>query len=617
MDHFKNLREPVPHLVAQDMALERDVIPPLCVPTIEGMDVDADRGHSGTDLLPQTAPGPDHVAMETIGRMDNPQSIWGHRLRQNIRGRLMRRGVDMALIDGPESTSSQGQILPRDVPLPEGDDVDVDEAAQGSLSWAQDVSVWPRMLLETIGTHKPGICKLCTRTMTNITRHHVHPKVNSARRPPPGVADRSKNYLETTIDLCRPCHSMIHHIIPNKLMSDSYYSQSLLETHPRVQAWISWVRRQRIPTPRPFTQPASTRFVRSARGKKAKKIKGNSENVPAPTRILRSDKTRLAGLIKGTAEHAITSREKSRFSTSNIKDALAKLWIDSGNNIPSQFVDLPALQKKLSELTSGERIRVKNIQKVMAYDDKYHGWYKRLFPDKLMRLSRLTAQRKGMRPEGELIGMIKDALDKIWHEYGNDFPKPLVIGQAKGKALRNAVRFRMQGAVGGSISTKFNVEQLQKCMQLDAKYRTWFEWTYPGLIWVQAAQTVTQHNEIEDDDKDSEVEHRDTPGDSRLRHGPIPFHQTGTGTGSRGDPIAIDLTDEEDETLRPVGQGNVTVSSSKRVVIDLTLDDHEEPEIGQVQHTDEDENALPGFFFDVGARQWLPSKDRDGHVSHA
>ncbi|KAJ4388557.1 hypothetical protein N0V93_006015 [Gnomoniopsis smithogilvyi] len=564
MKHFEEFRK----LAQRRVNPNRDVVPPQ-LPIAEKMDVDDEQARSDAQPPPQTSqmPVPEHVVI------DNPQSLWGHRLRQNVRGGLLLRGFDMDLVDIPNNP-----VL-KDVRRPKDDDGDKVKAAEFSSFWEKDVLVWPRMLLQTIDSYKPGICKLCARTMTNITRHHVHPKfgAKSERKPPPGMVNYPRDYLIATIDLCRPCHSLIHYIIPNKLMSDSYYSLPLLESHPRVQAWVSWVRRQRIPPSRPFKQLPPTRVLRSARKRKAEKVE--------PQRILRSAKNRTAKKIHAGAEKVEIHLNSSKLNLSDTKDALARLWADSGNTIPGSLVDLPALQKKLSESTGGGRVRTKNIRKALFCNPEYQAWCNMIFPslahaeggNKSLVRPNKAAAREALNSEDRMMGMIKDALNKIWRDNDNDFPRFPIREEARGKALREAVKICMGKAVNAPIPLELRAEDLQRSMQLLNKYRLWFEWTYPSLIWAPLGQTVTSSgvaDEAGDDDGDVEMGGVDNSAGRGFNHGGMAVHTPLTGTGTRADPIIFDDTDDEEEKVASsVGRGNLTVSRSGRVVIDLTMDD--------------------------------------------
>lgn len=551
------------------------------------------------------------ATMELDEPSAKPQSIWGHRLRQNIRSRLLNRGVDLRLIENTEYLPPQaiGQALSKDGQVSEYHDLDAGGVAESSVLLAQDMSMWPRMLLQTIGSHKPGICKLCARTMTNITRHHVHPRVgpNSQRLPPPGTKDCTEEYLSVTVDLCRPCHSMIHYIIPNKVMSDSYYSVPLLESHPRVKAWIHWVRRQRIPTPQPFNQPLTLRGDRSRKTNKADKIKAKEEKAKskqsATSRVLRSSTNGQTKKNKERSDRVRDKKEKARRSMETTRDALAKLWNDSGKTVPRSPDNLQALKQKLSELAGGKSIRNKIVRKLMISNAEYHAWYSWVFHgmnDSALGESRRPERRKRTSADtsaedtGGAQIQIKPALDRIWRDAGNDFPKFQTDPPMRAEALLDAVRTSVRDVKDARTPATFTVTDLRKAMQPDVKYRTWFEWTWPDADLAEGGSIHVRSN-ANDDQPDGGGGDEPQTGEADLDYG--------TGTGSREDPIVFDFTDSDTELDTQRKQDNVTMSPSGRVVIDLTLDEDDAMESAQNQSSDGRGNVLPVFFFDLGNRQ--------------
>lgn len=523
-------------------------------------------------MTSQDAKLPADVDMEVIDHPEHSQSTWGHRLRLNIRSRLLDRGVDLRLIEDTKDQLPQPNDQAQHELVAEHVNADVAGAAEDSASWAQDVTVWPKMLLQTIGSHKPGICKLCSRTMTNITRHHVHPRVGptSQRLPPPDMKDSSHEYLETTVDLCRPCHSMIHYIIPNKVMSDFFYSIPLLETHPRVKAWVDWVRRQRIPTPQPFTQPTAFSGRRSRKKPKAYNISARAERLKK-------------------------KQEKMRKSAETTKDALAKLWNDSRNAIPRSFDSLPALKQKLREIAGGKFIRTKAVRRLMLSNIEYHAWYSWVFHgDEDAALGHGRRRRKDVQPTDHVILQTEATLEKIWLDAGNGFPKVETEPLSRAEVLLDIVGPSVRNAKGAHIPAALTVTELQKAMRQDVKYRKWFEWIWPDTDWIEGNLTNVQSSAIDDKHGGN--------GDDEPQHGG-PNCVYGTGTGSRADPVVLDVSDSETEMDTQRGNDNATVTPSGRVIIDLTLDEDHAMEDDRTPSSDGRSHAHPVFFFDLGNRQ--------------
>lgn len=471
---------------------------------------------------------------------------------------------------GPEDTPPIRPALPQNAHLPRDEIIEAverprDASSQG-LALPEDMIKYPRIFLQGINPRKaPSLCKLCTRILNSITQHHVHPKVNGERRAPTGVEVRGLNLAET-IPLCRPCHTIIHMVIPNEAMSDSYSTLEQLNSHPRVQTWVTWVRRQRIPSSQSLGQPVPPRVLRPS---KSKKIKSKTQE-----------------------------SKPDIDSVAQIQNALAKIWHDSGSKIPRSLGDQTVLQREISTLVGCGLIRIKKIRKVMAREHKYQEWYKWAFLAATPTAPELGGgRRENVAPEWQKVEKkedmtvsIKKAVERIWSDAGYDFPR----FPGNHKARRNALQDEVEQCIG---SSKCKHADIQRIMQLNAKYRAWFEWTYPGMTWCEGGQAVTRSGRVyrpmpagdireeEDDvDSDSEIDFHDvtTPGRLGLDNPSgsvdgedddgVATRHVGTGSGSRADPIVFDLTDHEGGMASPDGREVVHVSSCGRVTIDLTME---------------------------------------------
>ena len=52
--------------------------------------------------------------------------------------------------------------------------------------------------------------------------------------------------MQTTVDLCSDCHSAIHDLIPDEReLGRAYYTLELLQTHPAIEKFLAWVRKQK------------------------------------------------------------------------------------------------------------------------------------------------------------------------------------------------------------------------------------------------------------------------------------------------------------------------------------------------------------------------------------
>ena len=88
-----------------------------------------------------------------------------------------------------------------------------------------------------------GKCELCGRTGVPLTRHHLIPRTRHRNRR---VRRRfSREDLVTRILwVCRPCHSQIHALIPEKALADHYHSREALLGHPGIRRFVDWIRKR-------------------------------------------------------------------------------------------------------------------------------------------------------------------------------------------------------------------------------------------------------------------------------------------------------------------------------------------------------------------------------------
>ena len=97
---------------------------------------------------------------------------------------------------------------------------------------------------EEEGEGVEGICPICLRGMP-LTFHHLIPKSTH-----PWMIKHhgyEKEYLNTHgVDVCRPCHSQIHRLIPHMEMAEHYNTLEAVLSHPGVQKWIPYIRKQKL-----------------------------------------------------------------------------------------------------------------------------------------------------------------------------------------------------------------------------------------------------------------------------------------------------------------------------------------------------------------------------------
>jgi len=76
-------------------------------------------------------------------------------------------------------------------------------------------------------------CALCERHVAHVTRHHLVPREEGGKHGP-------------TADLCQPCHSSIHLLLPNRDLARRYATIEALRAAEELQTYLHWIRRSRV-----------------------------------------------------------------------------------------------------------------------------------------------------------------------------------------------------------------------------------------------------------------------------------------------------------------------------------------------------------------------------------
>lgn len=87
---------------------------------------------------------------------------------------------------------------------------------------------------------KPGHCLVCERRV-RLTKHHVFPRETHSRLVKKGYDAKA---LNTTIGICRMCHSTIHRFFTNDELSESYYTLDLLLADEKFLRYAKWASTQ-------------------------------------------------------------------------------------------------------------------------------------------------------------------------------------------------------------------------------------------------------------------------------------------------------------------------------------------------------------------------------------
>ena len=83
-------------------------------------------------------------------------------------------------------------------------------------------------------------CSCCQRESDYLTKHHLIPRTRHRNKI---VRKKfTRDQLNTTINLCRPCHNQIHAIFTEKELERNYNSLETLTTHAEIIAFVEWIK---------------------------------------------------------------------------------------------------------------------------------------------------------------------------------------------------------------------------------------------------------------------------------------------------------------------------------------------------------------------------------------
>ncbi|WP_287280544.1 hypothetical protein [Okeania sp. SIO2G5] len=90
---------------------------------------------------------------------------------------------------------------------------------------------------------KRGTCPFCGRE-TALTFHHLIPKKMHRRNY--FKKNYSKTLLNQGVDICRPCHSGIHHRYDEMTLAKQFSSLDALMNDASLQKHFQWVAKQKV-----------------------------------------------------------------------------------------------------------------------------------------------------------------------------------------------------------------------------------------------------------------------------------------------------------------------------------------------------------------------------------
>lgn len=88
-------------------------------------------------------------------------------------------------------------------------------------------------------------CEMCGRTpRSGTTEHHLIPRTCHSNK---WFKKRfTRQQMQTTIDVCRDCHSAIHALLPDeKQLAREFPTLELLLAEPRIARHVEWARKQK------------------------------------------------------------------------------------------------------------------------------------------------------------------------------------------------------------------------------------------------------------------------------------------------------------------------------------------------------------------------------------
>jgi hypothetical protein len=88
----------------------------------------------------------------------------------------------------------------------------------------------------------PAPCPMCERTLP-LTAHHLIPREVHQRYIAKGFA---RDFLNTCLMCCRPCHSAIHRMYTNKELGATYNTLEKLLEQDNIQSWISFASKSNV-----------------------------------------------------------------------------------------------------------------------------------------------------------------------------------------------------------------------------------------------------------------------------------------------------------------------------------------------------------------------------------
>ena len=86
-----------------------------------------------------------------------------------------------------------------------------------------------------------GICELCRRAVSVLTKHHLIPKARHSNKRNQREFDR-REVKQRLAWFCRPCHTHVHALFTEKTLERELNTLALLAANSEVAKFVSWIR---------------------------------------------------------------------------------------------------------------------------------------------------------------------------------------------------------------------------------------------------------------------------------------------------------------------------------------------------------------------------------------
>lgn len=83
-------------------------------------------------------------------------------------------------------------------------------------------------------------CQLCRRRISNLTKHHLIPRMRHRNKKAQKQFDR-RTMTARIAWPCKPCHKQVHALFSEKALAQSYHTVAALRQHPDVYKFIEWI----------------------------------------------------------------------------------------------------------------------------------------------------------------------------------------------------------------------------------------------------------------------------------------------------------------------------------------------------------------------------------------